>query len=59
MQVYYNSEGFVLIELHGAALELSRAEAEQLFVDLGNTLQDMDVTRYVEESTHGIQPQDC
>ena len=41
MQVYYNGEGFILIELHGAALELSRAEAEQLFVDLGHTLQDI------------------
>ena len=59
MQVYYNGEGFILIELHGAALELSRAEAEQLFVDLGNTLQDMDVKKYVEESTHGLQPHEC
>ena len=59
MQVYYNGEGFILIELHGAALELSRAEAEQLFVDLGHTLQDMDVEKYVEESTHGLQPHEC
>ena len=59
MQVYYNGEGFILIELHGAALELSRAEAEQLFVDLGHTLQDMDITKYVEESTHGLQPHEC
>ena len=59
MQVYYNSEGYVLIELLGAALELSRAEAEQLFVDLGHTLQDMDVEKYVEESTHGLQPHEC
>ena len=42
IQVYYNSEGSVLIELHGAALELTRAEAEQLFVDLGHVLQSMD-----------------
>ena len=40
--VYYNSEGMVLIELDGAALELKRAEAEQLFIDLGFILQDMD-----------------
>ena len=59
MQVYYNGEGYVLIELHGAALELSRAEAKQLFVDLGHTLQDMDVEKYVEESTHGLQPHEC
>lgn len=41
--VYYNSEKMVLIELGGSALELTRAEAEQLFVDLGFVLQDMDV----------------
>ena len=41
--VYYNAEGMVLIELGGAALELEREEAEQLFVDLGFILQDMDV----------------
>ncbi len=44
MNVYYNSEGFIMLELEGAALELTRAEAERLFVDLGYTLQDMDVT---------------
>lgn len=43
MNVYYNAEGMVLIEFAGAALELERAEAEQLFVDLGFILQDMDV----------------
>ena len=35
VKVYYDSAGSVLIELGGAALELTRAEAEQLFVDLG------------------------
>ena len=42
--VYYNAAGDVLIEFAGQALELSREEAEQLFVDLGFVLQDMDVT---------------
>ena len=41
--VYYNSTGSILIELDGAALELTRGEAEQLFVDLGFILQDLDV----------------
>ena len=41
--VYYNAEGMVLIEFMGSALELERGEAEQLFVDLGFILQDMDV----------------
>ena len=43
MTVYYDSNGNVLIEFAGAALELSREEAEQLFVDLGFVLQDMDM----------------
>ena len=43
MTVYYDSNGNVLIEFAGAALELTREEAEQLFVDLGFVLQDMDV----------------
>ena len=42
VKVYYDSAGSVLIELGGAALELTRAEAEQLFVDLGHCLQSMD-----------------
>ncbi len=39
-----------MLELAGSALELSRAEAEQLFVDLGYTLQDMDVTKFNNEN---------
>ena len=44
IQVYYDSMRNVLIEYDGMALELTRDEAEQLFVDLGFCLQDMDVT---------------
>ena len=40
--VYYNAEGKVMIVLDDQGLELSRPEAEQLFVDLGHVLQDMD-----------------
>lgn len=40
--VIYSSTGNVLIELGGKAVELSRAEAEKLFVDLGHALQDQD-----------------
>lgn len=42
MEVVYK-EDKVMIILDGQGLELSRAEAEQLFVDLGHALQDMDV----------------
>ena len=44
IQVYYDAMRNVLIEFDGQALELTRDEAEQLFVDLGFCLQDMDVT---------------
>ena len=56
MNVYYNAEGSILIEFAGAALELTRAEAEQLFVDLGHTLQDMDVSKYDENMEEKEQP---
>ena len=48
IQVYYDSSGKVLIELDGAALELERGEAEQLFVDLGYCLQHMDLQEIEE-----------
>ena len=47
--VYYDSTGSILIELDGAALELTRGEAEQLFVDLGFVLQDLDVQQENED----------
>ena len=43
INVYHNNK-LVLLELDGAGLEISREEAEELFVRLGHTLQDMDVT---------------
>ena len=45
-----------MLEVEGAALELSRAEAEQLFVNLGHTLQDMDVVQYDENGDETPQP---
>ena len=42
VNVYYDSRGMILLELDGAGLELTREEAEELFVRLGHTLQDMD-----------------
>ena len=41
IQVVYNKDK-VMITLGEAGVELTRAEAEQLFVDLGHSLQDMD-----------------
>ena len=43
IQVVYNSAGEVLIVLGEQGVSLSRDEAEALFVDLGHTLQDMDL----------------
>ena len=42
IQVVYKDDK-VMIVLGEAGVELSRKEAEQLFVDLGHALQDMDV----------------
>ena len=43
VKVVWNSEGNILLVLEDSAMALSREEAEQLFVDLGHCLQDMDV----------------
>ena len=48
IQVYYDSSGKVLVEFAGAALELERSEAEQLFVDLGYCLKHMDLQEIEE-----------
>ena len=41
IQVIFNDKDF-LIKLGDHGVELSRAEAEKLFVDLGHALQDQD-----------------
>ena len=48
LTVFYDSTGNVLIEFAGAALELTREEAEHLFVDLGHVLQDLDIVTQTE-----------
>ena len=56
IEVYYDAKGSILIELGGAALELTRPEAEQMFVDIGHVLQDMDIQRYDENGETTPQP---
>ena len=56
MNVYFNAEGMLLIEFAGSAIELDRAEAEQLFVDIGHALQDHDITKYDENMEEKEQP---
>ena len=51
--VYYTAEGKVVLEAGENALVMHRAEAEALFVDLGHTLQDMDLAKYEKESGNG------
>lgn len=50
MFVYYTAEGTVVLEVAEAALEMTRGEAEELFVQLGRSLQDMDVTMFSNET---------
>ena len=50
INVYYDSRGHVLLELDGAGLDITREEAEELFVRLGHALQDMDLTANEEDN---------
>ena len=43
IQVFYDARGMVMIELGGHGLEMTREEAEALFVSIGHALQDMDM----------------
>ena len=43
IQVVYDSAGDILIVLGDHGIHVSREEAEQLFIDLGFVLQDMDL----------------
>ena len=42
MHIWWTAEGKVVLELMGRAILMDRVEAENLFVDLGHVLQDMD-----------------
>ena len=42
IKIIYNSGGGIVIKLGEYGVALTRAEAEQLFVDLGHALQDQD-----------------
>lgn len=43
IKVVFDSMGGIMIALGDHGVELTRAEAEQLFVDLGHALQDQDM----------------
>ena len=51
--VFWTAEGKVVLEAGENALVMHRAEAEALFVDLGHTLQVMDMDKYEKESGNG------
>ena len=48
IKVVFNSMGGIMITLGDHGVELTRAEAEQLFVDLGHALQDQDMMMKVD-----------
>ena len=48
IKVVFDSMGGILITLGDHGVELTRAEAEQLFVDLGHALQDQDMMMKVD-----------
>jgi hypothetical protein len=47
-QSYYEADGTVVLEISGGEVAMTRAEAEDLFVMLGHTLQDMDVSEFTK-----------
>lgn len=56
INTYYEADQTVVIEVAEAELALSREEAEQLFVVLGHTLMDMDISEQLEQTDSGEQP---
>lgn len=53
VQVIFNENKYLIV-LGDQGVELSRAEAEQLFVDLGYALQDQDI-RKKEKDQYELQ----
>ena len=49
VKVVFDSIGGIMITLGDHGVELTRAEAEQLFVDLGHALQDQDMMIYQDK----------
>lgn len=50
VKVVFDSIGGIMIMLGDHGVELTRAEAEQLFVDLGHALQDQDMMMMQDET---------
>ena len=50
MNTYWLASGEIVMEAGEMDLHMSREEAEQLFVNLGHTLQDQDINLYADES---------
>ena len=49
IKVVFDSIGGIMITLGDHGVELTRAEAEQLFVDLGHALQDQDMMMFQDK----------
>ena len=49
INVYWEADGLVVVDIGEMELHMDRSEAEVLFVELGRTLQDMDDATVVDE----------
>ena len=49
IKVVFDAIGGIMITLGDHGVELTRAEAEQLFVDLGHALQDQDMMMFQDK----------
>ena len=55
VRVYWEADGTIYLEVDDQRLAMSRQEAEQLFLDLGHTLQDMDVEYWKDKTGDGTE----
>ena len=53
LSVYINQEGEYIVEMETEDLFDDETVSDALFVDLGMTLQDMDIAKYEKESGNG------
>ena len=53
--VYHTADQKIVLEVMDRMLIMDRDEAEQLFVDLGHTLQDQDVEYWQDKTGDGTE----
>ena len=55
IKVYWEADGTVFVDLDDQRMAMDRQEAEQLFIDLGHTLQDMDIEYWKDKTGDGTE----